>query len=72
MSDANKSDWADRVLSEIDPAQIDEVNKLGEIPGLTADEAAKALTEFFASIPDEYFLWWDMVTAGVEKEEPHP
>lgn len=66
-SDNQGDDWADRVLSEIDPAQIDEVIKLGAAPGLSADEAAKALTAFFAQIPDEYFIFWDQLTAGPTK-----
>lgn len=63
MNSSNNQDdnWADRVLSEIDPSQLDEAIKLGAIPGLSADEAAKALTDFFAQIPDDWLIFWDQV-----------
>lgn len=65
MSEINSSsDWANPVIA---PAMIDEVIKLGNSVGYSAEEASNALTAFFASVPDEFFMLWDMLADANEQ-----
>jgi hypothetical protein len=55
-----KPDWA---------VDIDKFNKAIAESFVTADEAAKALTEVMASLPDTFFQFWEMLADVSERLE---